>query len=143
MLNSVVSGLALLVGVFCLMTKTNLGGGMSDYDFSSPEKTMRSVKMLEAKADILAMSEYRSFKRGDRFKEELDTLEVHDEADYDGKKLLFISFERGGKKRYDVDAFEKDADSGKWMTSYLSGYKLPENSEMKKRIEKWEEKSEK
>ncbi|HJZ57655.1 MAG TPA: hypothetical protein VKE74_21995, partial [Gemmataceae bacterium] len=97
-----------------------LGSGLAAYDFSTPAKALESEAKMEAKLDIRARLELERKLRGNRAQEKLDTLKVHREEDYQGKKILFISYKEKGEMRYRTEAFEKSDDDGLWVPKDIS-----------------------
>ena len=133
---------ALLISIFILLKPNPLGKGIKAYDISTPEKALKAQIQIRLNKDYLAAVQYRSNRDKEKAEEIESSLEIHDSEDYDGKKILFISYTEDGEKKYDTEGFEKDSESGLWYRAYISTYDMPDNSEMKKRIQKWKAKSE-
>jgi len=85
-----------------------------------------------------------------QIQEKLKTLTVSHEAEWRGKKILFVKYQEGGVPKYDTEAFEKDVETGMWFPSRT--YELervirhlgsatdpvdPEEAALGKMIEKW------
>ena len=114
-----------------------LGKGLSSYDFTSPQKALRSQLEMEINKDLRAMLELGKLRSVKYNREKLETIRVHDEAEYQGKKLLFVSFKKNSILQYDMAAFEKDAECGLWFRSYVLTSSM-EDEGLKAKIEKWE-----
>lgn len=94
-----------------------LGKGISKYDFSTPKKSLMSQCEIMAHNDIRAQFELPNRPIARLYKEFLKNLKVHREAEWQGKKILFITFEMNGIEDYETEAFEKDAETGFWMNA--------------------------
>jgi hypothetical protein len=80
---------------------------------------------IEENADIQALVEIQVAANAENRKEKQKTLKVHKEADWVGKKVLFISFDekikdgtykgKKTKKQHQAEVFEKDAATGYWL----------------------------
>ena len=115
-----------------------LGAGISAYDFTTPPKAIDSSLAITLNADIRAMMDLQRLK--DRHaKEKRATLKIHRDADYEGKKILFISFKEDGITQRDTEAFEKHADTGLWFPAYVSEYDM-DDAVLKLAIEAWKNK---
>ena len=94
-----------------------LGKGISKYDFSTPKKSLISEFEIAAHNDIRAQFELPNRLMARLCKELLKKLKVHREAEWQGKKILFITGEMNGIEVYGTEAFEKDAETGFWMSA--------------------------
>jgi len=138
------SSVALLLSAYSILKPNALGKGISSYDLSSPEKALTSSLRMKVDGNYLAYIEYElgSPKEKGDAEEVLQNLEVHDTEDYDGKKILFVSYTKDGEKTYDIEGFQKASESGSWYRSRVSVYDMPSGSEMRNRIQKWKAKKE-
>src|SRR5262249_9207842 len=122
----ILGGSALAVSLLALALNlfrgNPLGAGLSKYDFSTPRAAMTSQWEMEVNGDIRALIEYGSTVNGPRIREKLKTLDVRKEAEWHGKKILFIRYESDGVKRYETVGMEKDAKSGFWMNRYVDDF---------------------
>lgn len=137
------SSVAILLSGYAVIKPNPIGKGIDAYDFSSPEEALKSELLIQKSGDLLAQTEYQVRRSLKDIEARDASMEIHDSSDYDGKKILFISYLEDGKSKYDTRSFEKDSETGNWYYSYVSTYGMPDNSDMKKRIEAWEAKSEK
>lgn len=135
-LATVLSGVSLGMALL----RDPLGSGLEAYDFSSPQAALTSALELEQSDDIRAGIELARLRNNSRADEKLKTTKVHKESTYEGKKLLFISYEENGLSQYDVAAFEKHADTGYWLPSHVSTYSMNDN-QLKSAIQEWEARS--
>lgn len=139
-------------------TEPVLGKGLKAYDFSTPEKALFSQIRIEKDHDIQARKEIDEMKNGERRREQLQTMEVRNTKEFDLRtlpkskyasstndeyepvvKLLFIHYEREGKRQYAVHYFQKHKESGLWFSRYVSTYRWPKD--IKKEISDWTAKS--
>lgn len=124
--------------------KDPLGSGISKYDFSTPRAALESRMKIEMNNDVRALLELDTRVNGKKQKEQLDTLEVRKEAEYRGKKILFVAYKEDGINKYTVQSFEKDASTGYWLTSYVSAYDVEkDNKELAGQMRKWKDSGEK
>jgi len=136
---TVVSLAALLLTLLLLMDNP-FGKGLDAYDFTSPKLAMLSEIDMKLNQDIRAAFELQLMRAGDELREKRNTLKVHKEATYQGKKILFISFSKNGVPKHDIASYEKDAASGFWSSSYVSTYNLDDDA-LEKSIKDWKSKS--
>jgi hypothetical protein len=137
------TGVAVLLSIIALciaIFRHPLGRGMNAYDFSTPSAALKSQIEMALNNDIRAAIELETMRSRKAAKEKLNTLKIHKESEYGGKKILFISFEKNGILKYDIESFEKDADSGLWYHSYVGTYDM-KDSDLKKAIEDWQKKA--
>jgi hypothetical protein len=120
------------------MVSDPLGSGLSNYDFSSPEQALRSSLAIEINHDIRAQLEFDRLVLGKKRAEKLKTLKIHRESEYQGKKLLFVSFEQNGIPRKDVEAFDKDADTGIWTGPMFMRASEIQDADLREAVDKWE-----
>jgi ribosomal protein S27AE len=133
-LSLVIAVAALGVAVF----RDPLGSGISKYDFTTPRAALESRMKMELNQDIRAMMEFQIRVRGKKEKERLATLEVRKEAEYQGKKILFIAFKVDGVNKYDTESFEKDASTGFWIPAYVGAYEVEkDNKELADQMRRW------
>jgi hypothetical protein len=114
--------------------------GLSGYKLTTPEDAFRSQWLIRAKKDYRAVVELGLV--GDPpYQEMLDTLKVEKEADWNDKKVLFISYKRGGEQRYDTPVLAKDPVTGFWKQEYVDpaviGKDKPELGQL---VTNWREK---
>ena len=116
--------------------------GISNYDFSTPEKSLFSGLEIGANNDFRAQAELmRVGSFGREMKEKLKTIKVHREAEWHGKKILFISYEKNGITEYETRAFEKDAETGLWTSAFAHAFVVTDdNKTWAARMTDWENK---
>lgn len=112
---------------------------LSAYDFSTPAAAVTAQTRILADGNYPALME-KEFRGSTRkAKEKLRTLEIKKEAEWKGTKLVFVSFEEGGVRKFAVEAFEKEADSGLWFPVDFSRRSLPgEALSLEQSIDAWE-----
>lgn len=116
-----------------------IGAGISAYDFTTPQNALDSSLAIDINADIRAMLDLQRLKSRNS-KEKRETLKIHRDADYQGKKILFISFKQNGITKYDTEAVEKDAETGLWFPAYVSTYGMDDDA-LERAINAWENKT--
>jgi hypothetical protein len=115
------------------------GKGLSSYDLSTPAAAVKSWTEMEANNDFRASIEYRIQRQGPLLKEKHSTLHIEREADFEGKKLLFVSYEVKGKKKYSIEAFEQDDNAKIWAHSFVSSYDVQKVDErLSGQMKAWE-----
>jgi len=120
-----------------------LGAGISSYDLSTPKAALRSMWEIQESMDIRAQIELSRLRSGDHGEEKLKTFEVRRMDEFQGKKILFISYEEDGLKKYECVGFEKDAGTGLWFPSHVSAYSVRgDNKDLATMMETWEKKGE-
>lgn len=133
--------LALSAGAFAWsVLHSPLGAGISKYDFTTPEKALRSTIDMRGSGDIRAHIEMEQLQLGKKNEEKGKTLKVHSESNYQGKKIVFVSFKENGITRNDIATFEKEADSGLWFQTFISTYKMSDPA-VEKAINDWKAKT--
>jgi hypothetical protein len=68
---------------------------------------------------------------------------VHKEAEWKGNKVLFVSYEENGIKKYVTEVFSKDAETGFWQPPSslpFSYYVGSENDSLSTMMKTWTEK---
>jgi hypothetical protein len=135
------SGLAAALALVALgvaLFRDPLGSGMKNYNFTTPRAALESSVKIEMNKDLRAMMEFESKVRGSQQKEKLDTLEVRKEAEFRGKKILFITFKADGVSKYRTEGFEKDAKTGLWMSVHVGSYEVEkDDKELGEQMERW------
>ena len=137
------SGLALFVSVATFAWSfwhDPLGAGIRQYDLSTPEKALRSITDIRVSGNIRAQIEISRLIDGKKMQEKSKTIKVHSESNYQGKKLLFVSFTENGLPKNDIEAFEKDTDTGFWFPRYVSTYSMSDPA-IEKAIKEWKAKT--
>lgn len=99
-----------------------LGGGIKQYDLTTPKATAISQLRMTESNDLRAFLELQRIKEGTKPQEKLKTIQFFTESEYKGAKLLFVSFEEDGIKKYDVLGFQKNAGTGLWYPDDVSTY---------------------
>jgi hypothetical protein len=133
--------LAAASGVYYLLyvREDPLGKGLSRYDFSTPASALKSGIQMEADHDLKAALEFERKTQKKDFQEILNTLEVKKEAEWGGRKILFVSFKRDGVTVFATRAFEKHADSGYWVKADVMLPSVRQNNqELAEAMDRWE-----
>jgi len=137
------SGLAVLVSILTavwVLIHDPLGAGVSSYDFTTPKRALDSQLRIKINQDIRAQLDLAFLQSGRFAEEKLSTIKIHKESIYQGKKLLFVSYKKNGIPQYDIEGFEKDAESGYWFPAYISAYGIDDLA-LKKAITDWKKKA--
>ncbi len=129
-----------LLAVALVFLRDPLGSGVNAYDFTTPEAALASHLRMESHPDIRAEIELAQLRHGKTAEEKRRTIKVHKESSHGGKKLLFVSFEENGISTYDIEAFEKDADTGWWFPAHFSTYDIDDSS-LEAAVKEWQAKS--
>jgi hypothetical protein len=147
-LNAIFAGAALTLAVAALgvaLFFDPLGKGMAAYDFSTPRAALEANAQMVLNKDIRALVEFSVLMESKQIQEKLKTLEVHRQAEWGGKVILFISYTANGMKRHEVQGFDKDAKTGYWQFTPISpwdeGLKA-DNPRLAELIDSWELKGE-
>jgi hypothetical protein len=119
-----------------------LGSGINSYSFKTPQDAVFSQLDIEINRDIRALIEMEALISNPKAKEKRTSLKFHQESEYQGKKILFISYKLNGFTKYDTQAVEKDAETGYWLPSYVSSYDMNDDEPLKKTIQEWKNKTE-
>lgn len=117
-----------------------LGPGISAYDFTTPEKAIDSDLAISINLDMRAARDIDRLMNLKKWEEKRNTLKIHRDANYQGKKILFISFKENGITKYDIEAVEKDAETGLWFPEYFSTYDM-DDDELEQAIKSWKNKT--
>ena len=121
------------------------GKACKRYNFSTPKASLFSLAEMGANNDVLAQRELMNLSDSLEMKERLKTLKVNKEAEWKGKKILFISYDRNGLTRYDTSIFEKDDKTGFWLPARRSRISdiRDDDRELAKAMQEWQENSDK
>ena len=112
---------------------------MSKYDFTSPESAAKSMLEINSEVDVRANLEISRHRNGGSTSEILRTDEVNKVADYQDKKIVFVSYLQNGKKKKETLTFEKNLESKLWMPVTLLPYSIEDsNAELAKEMREWE-----
>jgi len=140
-----------------------LGNRLEKYDFSSPEAAARSKLKIESEKDLRAKFELIMIQDEKLVSEKQETFTVHktktldtahlvqeaDDKEYDRKwKVLFVSYQRRGKKIYECQFYRRHKDLGLWFETFKlrDGYmksRYIQDAELRESIDKWDAKTEK
>jgi hypothetical protein len=95
---------------------------------------------METNGDIKAALEFARVTKKKHVKEMVTSLGVKEEAEWGGKRILFISFKREGVTKYDTVGFEKHADAGYWVKADVSTIDVrKDNKVLADQMERWEQ----
>ena len=138
----ILSGIAIALSAFAsyrILRPATDYKPLSSYDFSTPAAALTAQSQMLADGNYPALIQEEIRRNSPKAKEKLRTLEIKKEAEWMGTKLLFTSFEEDGIKKFNVAAFEKDANSGLWFSGRFSRYSLPDDAKtLKQTIDAWE-----
>ncbi|HEY2783843.1 MAG TPA: hypothetical protein VGJ05_02610 [Fimbriiglobus sp.] len=98
-----------------------LGHGLSAYDFSSPEAAVKSQMEILEKSDFRALIELQRHKAGE-LKQSIKTLEISRVADWQDKKICFVAYLERGRKKKEIESFEKDLETKLWLPIFVSRF---------------------
>ena len=115
------------------------GSGLAAYNLNSPTNALSSQLEMTLNRDFLALWEFSMVKENTmaKIKEQKDTIEIHRESNYQGKKLLFISYIQNGLDKKEVVAFEQPDDDPRWFLSRFSRYSMKDGA-LKNAVDDWE-----
>ncbi len=110
---------------FCIASATAawvfLGGrqdvsaqAIKGYSFSSPEDALRSVLTMRKKGEFTALRSFDVAFNSSVIEEKLSSLQIHKVREYDGRRILFISYRERGDEKFATEAYIRDAHSGLW-----------------------------
>jgi hypothetical protein len=140
--NLFLSGAALVLAVLALglhFYPNALRPALAHYDFSTPRAALVSRLQMQLRGDVPAAMELQALTAEDRLKEELETLEVRWEAEWQGIKVLFIAFRQAEVWHHSAVGFERNARTGYWIQVPLRLDDMrADNSDLAKQIESWE-----
>ena len=135
------SAAALLVAIAALGIATfrsPLGRGIRSYDLSSPEAAVKSLVQIQKGHDLKAQLDLTDLQEGNSGEEMIRTLEIHRKADFNDKKILFVSYTRKGTKIKSIETFEKDPESKMWLPKFLSNSDVSlVNEQLAKEMKSW------
>lgn len=141
--STIISVVALLVSLgvaWRTFTHDPLGSGIDAYNFTTAKDALLSQLDMSINRDMRANFELMWVKAENAVKEKRESVRVHSESEYQGKKLLFVSFQENGVPKNAVEAFEKDAQTGFWFPTYVSTYGMDDPS-LEKAIKEWRDKA--
>jgi predicted Zn finger-like uncharacterized protein len=119
------------------------GSSLKKYDFSTPKAALTSQLEMERDQNLRAGMEMNGLVEGPLVQEKLRTLDVRKEAEWKGKKILFVAYEQKGVKKYNTIGFEKDAKTGFWLRHYVSSFEVRKDDERLARVmESWQDRGE-
>ncbi len=137
----ILSAAALLVAMVALGIATfrsPLGRGLKSYDLSTPEAAVKSLIQIHKGHDLKAQLDLSDLQEGNSVEEMIRTLEIHKQADFNDKKILFISYTRKGTKIKSIETLEKDPESKIWLPKFLSHSDVSlVNEQLAKEMESW------
>lgn len=87
---------------------------IKSYSFSSPEDALRSVLTMRKKGEFTALRSFDVAFNSAVIDEKLQSLQIHKVREYDGRRILFISYKERGDEKYATEAYIRDANSGLW-----------------------------
>lgn len=84
------------------------------YSFSSPEDALRSVLSMRKNGEFTALRSFDVAFNSSVIDEKLQTLTIHKVREYDGRRILFVSYKERGDEKFATEAYIRDAHSGLW-----------------------------
>ncbi|HET6878702.1 MAG TPA: hypothetical protein VFI31_00935 [Pirellulales bacterium] len=143
-LPTVLSVFAVLVSLAALawsIYHDPLRAHLGRYDFSTPKSSLISLLQLQADNDIGSSIALERLYGQRAIQEKLRTISVFKEAEWRGNKILFVSYESDGMKKYSMESFTKDADTGLWRQAYVSSFSVGDSDNaLSAMMKSWEEK---
>ena len=124
---------------FCIATATAawvfLGGrqdvsayAIKGYSFGSPEDAMRSVLVMRQKGEFTALRSFDVAFNSSVIEEKLSSLQIHKVREYDGRRILFISYRERGDEKFATEAYIRDAHSGLWGPTRYEYYDVADQT---------------
>jgi hypothetical protein len=110
------------------------------FNFSSPEDSLRSMLTMRRQGQFTALRSYDVAFNGAILDEKLKTLQVHATREHDGRRILFISYNERGDKKFDTESYIRDADSGLWGPCRYSYYDVSDK-QLADEMRRWTEQS--
>jgi hypothetical protein len=96
-------------------TTTSAASNLSRYDFSSAEAALRSEYKIQLTGDVPALLELQAKTDRKVRQEALDTLDVKRAVDFEGKKVVFLTYRKDGKEVKETHWYRRDPDAGMWI----------------------------
>jgi hypothetical protein len=84
------------------------------YSFSSPEDALKSVLTMRQKGEFTALRSFDVAFNSAVIEEKISTLKIEKIREYDGRRILFITYKERGDMKYATEAYIRDAHSGLW-----------------------------
>lgn len=113
------------------------GTALNSFNLKTPVDAMRSVIEIQRSANIRAQMQINQMQMDRTLKEKLDTIKVASESEYGGKRILFVTYKSNGIDKQDIESFEKHAESGLWMPTFVSPYSMTDKA-LEKKIRQWQ-----
>lgn len=98
------------------------------YSFSSPEDAMRSVLTMRKNGEFTALRSFDVAFNSSVIDEKLSSLKVHQIREYDGRRILFLSYKERGDDKYATEAYIRDAESGFWGPTRYEYYDVQDQA---------------
>ena len=113
-----ISILALVLAIVALFVDPT-NRGLAAYDFDTPHDALVSEARMQENRDARAMMELDQLQSGRDPEAIAETLEIERERNFQGKKILFVTWEEDGVTKHAVRAVEKDAETGYWIPTLV------------------------
>jgi hypothetical protein len=84
------------------------------YSFGSPEDALKSVLTMRKNGEFTALRSFDVAFNNAVIDEKISTLKIEKTLEYDGRRILFISYKERGDTKYATEAYIRDAHSGLW-----------------------------
>ena len=139
----VLSSLALIVSVGALalsLLRDPLGPGLEKYDFSTPEAALTSMARMQQDHGIRALMELDALRGQSEIEQGLKTCKIEKKVTEESRAILFVSYEIDGKRKQECEVFEKHAQTGYWLPTYISSYSIEdEDPGLATQMREWED----
>jgi hypothetical protein len=114
-------GLALLALVLAIVVLfvDPANRGLAAYDLDTPRDALVAEAKMQAKKDARALMELDMLRSGRDPEAMAETLKIEREQTFQGKKILFVTWEEDGVEKHGVRAVEKDAETGYWIPAHF------------------------
>jgi|GEM_PF-3299500 len=98
------------------------------YSFSSPEDALRSVLSMRKNGEFTALRSFDVAFNSSVIDEKLQSLTIHKVREYDGRRILFVSYKERGDEKYATEAYIRDAHSGLWGPTRYEYYDVGDSN---------------
>lgn len=98
------------------------------YSFSSPEDALRSVLTMRKNGEFTALRSFDVAFNSSVIEEKLSTMQIHKVREYNGRRILFISYKERGDVKYATEAYLRDAHSGLWGPTRYEYYDVTDRN---------------
>lgn len=100
--------------VFLIGRQDTSAAALKSYSFSSPEDAMRSVLQMRKEGQFTALRSFDVAFNSAVIEEKLSSLQIEKVREYDGRRILFVTYRERGDTKHGTEAYIRDAHSGLW-----------------------------